>query len=227
MKKQISLCAIACLTLFAACKKKSAPDTGIKDADGNIYTEVKIGAQTWLLENLKTTKFRNGEPIPMVTDSAQWNSLATAAFCNYENNVSNGNTEGRLYNWFAVTDSRNICPPGFHIPTSAEMLTLVNFLGGAAVAGNKLKNTGIINWGSPNTGSTNESGFTANASGVRVSIGFYHRLLLGFYWTSTNNPNPTMTNYAYYLHLQNGLAQGDVTPFLEKTGGISVRCIKD
>ncbi len=227
MKKQISFAALVFITLFTSCKKDTAPDTAIKDADGNIYTEVKIGTQTWLLENLKTTKFRNGEPIPMVTDNTQWNSLTTAAFCNYENNTAYGNTEGRLYNWFAVTDTRNICPPGFHIPTSAEMLTLVNFLGGAAVAGNKLKNTGTIHWGSPNTGATNESGFTANAIGVRSVNDFQHRLILGCYWTTTINPNPTMTNFAYYLHLQNGLAQGDVTPFFEKTMGTAVRCIKD
>jgi uncharacterized protein (TIGR02145 family) len=227
MKKQLSLFALAFVILFSACKKDTVPDTAIKDADGNIYTEVKIGTQTWLLENLKTTKFRNGEPIPMITNNTQWNSSTTAAFCDYENNTTYGNTEGRLYNWFAATDTRNICPPGFHIPTSTEMLTLVNFLGGSAVAGNKLKNTGTIYWGSPNTGSTNESGFTGNAFGVRHTSGFQHRLILGCYWASTVNPNPTMTNFAYYLHLQNGLAQGDVTPFFEKFSGLSVRCIKD
>ena len=227
MKKQISLTVIAMITLFSSCKKEAAPDTAIKDADGNIYTEITIGTQTWLLENLKTTRFRNGDLIPQITDSAQWNNRTAAAVCDYYNIAEYGNSEGRLYNWYAAVDERNICPVGYHIPSAEELNTLVNFLGGSAIAGDKLKNTGTVYWSAPNTGATNQSGFTANAIGVRHAGNFIHRLLLGCYWSTTMNPNPTMSNYAYYLHLQNGISSADVSPFFEKQMGLAIRCIKD
>lgn len=227
MKKQISLVVIAIITLFPSCKKEATPDTAIKDADGNVYTEITIGTQTWLLENLKTTRFRNGDPIPDITDGVQWNSRTAAAVCSYNNIAEYGNTEGRLYNWYAAVDERNICPVGYHIPSAEELATLVNFLGGSGVAGDKLKNTGTTYWTAPNTGSTNESGFTANAIGVRHSGDFMHRLQLGCYWGATASPNPAMSNYAYYLHLQNGISTADVAPFFEKQTGLAIRCIKD
>jgi len=227
MKKQISLAVIAMITLFSSCKKEAAPDTAIKDADGNIYTEIKIGTQTWLLENLNTTRFRNGDLIPVITDSAQWNNRTAAAVCDYDNIAEYGNSEGRLYNWYAAVDERNICPVGYHIPSAEELNTLVNFLGGSAIAGDKLKNTGTVYWSAPNTGATNQSGFTANAIGIRHAGNFIHRLLLGCYWATTMNPNPTMSNYAYYLHLQNGTSTADVSPFFEKQMGLAIRCIKD
>ena len=91
-----------------------------QDIDGNIYHTVTIGTQTWMLENLKTTKFRNGESIPNVTDNAAWAGLTSAAWCDYDNSASNGNIFGHLYNWYAATDSRNIAPAGWHVPTLAE-----------------------------------------------------------------------------------------------------------
>ena len=99
-----------------------------QDIDGNIYHTVTIGTQTWMLENLKTTKFRNGESIPNVTDNAAWAGLTSVAWCDYDNSASNGNIFGHLYNWYAATDSRNIAPAGWHVPTLEEWQTLEAYL---------------------------------------------------------------------------------------------------
>ena len=91
----------------------------VKDIDGNVYHTVTIGTQIWMVENLKTTKYRNGDGIPNVTDNTQWGNLTTWAYCNYNNDAANGTKYGKLYNWYAVNDSRNIAPTGWHVPTDA------------------------------------------------------------------------------------------------------------
>ncbi|MBL7749255.1 MAG: fibrobacter succinogenes major paralogous domain-containing protein [Chitinophagaceae bacterium] len=216
--------------IISSCKKDAEPVVEIKDADGNVYHEIKIGTQTWLLENLRTTKFRNGDAIPNVTDFTQWKNSSTAAYCNFNNDASVTAKEGRLYNWFAVTDSRGICPPGYHIPTREEWQTLRDYLGGESVAGGKMKSTGEEYW-TGNTGATNESGFTGIGAGVRNTAlyadqDFQHRKTLGLMWSSTGIEPPGNVNAAWYFHLQYNMAQGSLS-FLEKTCGISVRCIKD
>jgi len=224
---------VSLIQLLTACSKETATkDDRIKDADGNIYTTVTIGTQTWLVENLKTTKFRNGDPIPHVTDFTQWKNTNAAAYCNYANNTGFGDAEGRLYNWFTVNDSRGIAPPGFHIPSREEWVTLVSFLGGESQAGGKLKEAGAgSSWTSPNTAATNESGFKAKAAGVRNTYAFatqdfMHRGILGNFWSSSGITNPSNTISAWYMHLQYDIAQGSVS-FHEKTMGLSVRCVKD
>ena len=141
----------------------------VTDIDGNIYNSVTIGNQVWMAENLKTTKYQNGEAIPNVTDDTEWSNLVTGAYSDYNNDPSNSDTYGRLYNWYAVDDSRNICPSGWHVPNYSEWTTLENYLGGYLVAGGKLKETGTTHWSSPNTGATNETGFTALPAGGRGS----------------------------------------------------------
>ena len=217
---------------MASCKKEEtpAPDTTIRDADGNVYHEVKIGTQTWLLENLRTTKFRNGDAIPGVTDFTQWKNLNTAAVCTYNNNNSLAENEGRLYNWFAVTDSRGICPPGYHIPTKDEWVTLQNYLGGGSVAGGKMKSTGEDFW-TGNVGATNESGFTGRGAGLRSTApyadeDYQHRKLLGMFWSSTGIDPPGDNTSSWYFHLQYNVSNG-LLSFITKSCGLSIRCIKD
>ena len=113
----------------------------INDIDGNVYKTITIGTQTWMAENLRTTKFRNGKDIPEVTVDSIWAILTTGAYCNYKNtrNIDTIVTYGRLYNWYAVYDSRNIAPEGWHISNEADWTTLTNYLGGPYVAGLKLK----------------------------------------------------------------------------------------
>lgn len=98
------------------------------DIDGNIYTTVKIGTQTWMVENLKTTRFRNGDPIPMVSDNSAWSTTESAAYCDYDNMFTNGLLYGHLYNWYAANDSRNIAPAGWHVPSVDEWSELKEYL---------------------------------------------------------------------------------------------------
>jgi len=164
------------------------------DFDGNNYTTVTIGTQVWMVENLKVTHYRNGDPIPNITDNALWAALRDGAYCNYNNTINSNTiaTYGRLYNWFTVADSRNIAPTGWHVPSHAEWITLTTTLLGELVAGGKMKETGTTHWRSPNTSATNESGFTALPSGYRYSRdGSFRNLDFGSYWWNSTAHSDT------------------------------------
>lgn len=195
----------------------------VTDIDGNVYRTVKIGNQVWMAENLKTTKYRNGNPIPNVTVDATWFNLTTGAYCNYDNDSNIASIYGKLYNWYAVNDSRNIAPIGWHVPSHNEWLVLENYLGGANIAGGKLKEAGISHWQSPNTGATNHVGFTAFPGGYRNPDGpFRHLGDIGFWWTSTLSD----MNKALRLTLRYFDCTMDWNQYY-LMGGMSVRCIKD
>ena len=142
----------------------------VTDIDGNVYNTVTIGTQVWMKENLKVTHYNNGDEIPNIEDNAAWTGLSNGAYCNYQNDNDFVDTYGRLYNWFAVDDGREICPTGWHIATDAEWTILSDYLGGRHIAGGKLKEAGTTHWASPNTGATNSSGFTGLPSGMRSSV---------------------------------------------------------
>jgi len=207
--------------------------TPLVDWDGNTYGTVEIGNQVWMAENLKVTHYRDGTPITPVTDHGEWTALTTEAYCFYNNNASNGlDTYGALYNWYAVngdTDGdgvkdKEIAPEGWHVPTDAEWTTLTDHLGGASVAGGKLKETGINHWNSPNAGATNESGFTALPGGSRYYTSGYYYLMGydGYFWSATENDSSTAWyrtlryNYSDVYQLNNN-----------KRNGFSVRCVRD
>lgn len=193
------------------------------DIDGNVYQTVQIGDQLWMAENLRTSRFVNGDPIPLVMENAAWAQLATPAWCNYGNNSANDAIYGKLYNWFAVADPRGLCPDGWHVPTDEEWSTLREFLGGQAVAGGKMKTT--TGWELPNTGATNESGFSALPAGYRwfndgtfTGLTFY-----AGWWTAT----PFDVDNAWYYfatHTSAGLSRNYT---FGKRRGFSVRCIRD
>ena len=195
----------------------------VTDIDGNTYQTVKIGEQWWMAENLKVTHYRNGDAIPNVTNDTTWSDLTTSAYCNYNNNSSNATTYGRFYNWYAVNDSRNIAPTGWHVPSDAEWQTLVDYLGGDA--GGKMKETGTTHWNSPNTGATNESGFTALPGGCRFSIGgsFYDMGYYAFFWASTEYG----TYYAWSRVLFYYSSSVYRKYYYGKRDGFSVRCVRD
>jgi uncharacterized protein (TIGR02145 family) len=196
----------------------NVPSDTVRDIDGNLYHTVKIGTQVWMVENLKTTKYRNGTAIPKVADSATWCNLTTPGFCDYNNTDSNYKTYGRLYNWFAIDDYRNLAPAEWHVSTSADWTTLINFLGGASVAGAKLKEIGFNHWSDPNTGATNSSGFTALPGGGRNNFGsFFGMGHSGNWWTTAIN--------SYYYINYNGTLVGKIG--IENQHGFSVRCIKN
>lgn len=198
------------------------------DQDGNIYKTVTVGTQTWMAENLKTTKYRNGDPIQNVADSAQWRGLTTGAYCYYDNDNRYVVAYGCLYNWYAVNDSRNLAPSGWHIPTDTEWATLNNSLGGKDVAANKLKETGTTHWGEGNI-STNESGFTALPGGHRINYvifgsptptKYWDLGMYGLWWTSTEYTS----KYFYDHFIANDVSEREASP---KYCGLSVKCVKD
>jgi uncharacterized protein (TIGR02145 family) len=194
----------------------------VTDIDGNQYSIVVIGNQTWMKENLNVSHYRNGDVIPQVQDALTWQSLTSGAWCYYENNTANGTVYGKLYNWYAVTDPRGLAPEGWHIPNHSEWSTLGNYLGGNSVAGGKMKATS--GWDVPNTGATNESGFTGLGSGYRkYSDGLFHDIgKFGFWWSSTIDG----VAMAWERHLHYELV--DLMPnFAYKDNGFSVRCVKD
>jgi uncharacterized protein (TIGR02145 family) len=189
-----------------------------------IYSTIQIGSQCWMEENLRASKYRDGSAIPQVTSGSAWSTLTTGAFCWYNNDsVSNENTFGKLYNWHAVIDARGLCPIGWHIPSDAEFTILSTYLGGESVAGGKLKEVGLTHWASPNTGATNESGFTGLPGGYRwYTGGFYSPTWFSQFWTLTVY-NSTQSYYRC-LHFDEALLHRDPG---NKKNGLFVRCIKD
>ncbi len=215
------------LIMVSGCKKDDGTEE-IKDGDGTIYTSVTIGTQIWLKENLKTSKYNDGTTIPLVTDKTAWGNATSPAYCWYDNNVDKRNPYGALYNWYAVSTGK-LCPLGWHVTSESEWKELVNFLGGEAVAGGKLKTTGTVEGGSglwyqPNV-ATNETGFSALPGGYRGATGnFIDFGYNGSWWTSTEYP----PDYAYWFYLNNfEVTVGDTEDGSLKKDGFSVRCIKD
>jgi uncharacterized protein (TIGR02145 family) len=228
IKKSIVYILMIAINLYG-CKKddSSSPLTygTMTDQDGNVYKTITINSKTWSVENLKTTKYRNGEPIPIVTNGATWAALSTGAYCWYNNDeAANKANYGALYNWFAISDSRNLAPTGWHVATNAEWTSLITFLGGENIAGGKMKETGTTHYTSPNTGATNESGFAALPSGYRSS-GDGAFLMLGksgFWWSSTAYD----VNFAWTYAVGFDDA-GCYRSNYDKPGGSSVRLVKD
>jgi len=195
----------------------------MKDIDGNSYKTIKIGNQVWMAENLRVTKFRNGKSIPNVIDATQWSNLSSSAFCYFNGSTYDDKINGKLYNWFAVNDSKKLAPNGWHIPSDNEWATLVNYLGGNSIASGKLKTTGTTYWLEPNTGATNESGFSAVAAGYRLFDGSFYQLgTNASFWTSTSYINNSAWIYDlhYYLNVVNRY-------YPTQKNAYSVRCIKD
>ncbi len=196
----------------------------VRDIDGNVYKTIKIGLQVWMAENLRTSTYRNGTPIPEVDDAATWSTLTTGAYCWYNNDsATNDMLYGKLYNWYAVTDPGLLCPAGWHIPSDLEVQALRDSLGGTDVAGGMIKATGTSYWLTPNTGATNESDFTALPAGHRSSSAVYNNITMnGYWWSATQiGVNDAWNYYVSY----NSAAFSRGTP--NKKTGFSVRCVKD
>jgi uncharacterized protein (TIGR02145 family) len=201
------------------------PPTGdiFTDIDGNEYSTIIIGTQVWMAENLKTTKYNDGTDIPNVTDNTEWENLSTGAYAWYDNDqASNGDTYGALYNWYAV-ETGQLCPVGWHVPTDEEWTTLNDYLGGEKVAGGKLKEAGTTHWKDPNEGATNETGFTALPGGYRISNGtFYYIGDTGYWWSATEGSTIDAWSRGMYFNNSN-VSWGSNY----KEDGFSVRCLRD
>ena len=207
----------------------------VTDIDGNTYQTIQIGAQVWMAENLKVTHYRDGTAIPTGHSNSDWSNLTTGAYAVYDDNETNADTYGYLYNWYAVDDSRNIAPAGWHVPTDDEWKTLEMYLGMSqneaddtgwrgTDEGGKLKEAGTEHWNSQNTGATNESGFTALPGGY-LSYGNGNYVSMGnngYFWSSAESGS----DYAWYRILYYGNSAVDRFSF-NKQNGFSVRCVRD
>ncbi len=201
----------------------------ITDYDGNVYTIVEIGSQSWLGQNLKTTHYNDGTPIPLQTVALIWDTLSTNAYCWYDNDISNKEPYGALYNWYvgnsAVNGGKNPCPAGWHVPDDDEWTALTDYLGGASVSGGKLKEAGTAHWFTPNSGATNETGYTALPGGFRGTGGAFCELgKKGMWWTTYGHP--TFTSSGYYRSMSFS-SPGVYRSNMGKSLGMSIRCIKD
>jgi len=192
--------------------------------DGQPFS-VRIGTQVWMTENLNVATYRDGTLIPQVTDPNAWAGLTTGAWCWYNNDPTNGAIYGKLYNWYAVTDSIGLCPLGWHVPTDAEWTTLNNFLGGESIAGGKMKSTSSL-WNTSyysNMGATNESGFTGHPGGSRYNGGSFWDLgILGYWWSASQFD--AMNAWFEKLIINNNSSFKNKW---HKSIACSVRCIRD
>jgi uncharacterized protein (TIGR02145 family) len=195
-----------------------------KDASGNYYATVKIGGQIWMAENLKTTKYSTGAVIQNITDPNAWKDpLVTGAWCNLDNNTANDAKFGKLYNWYAVADPRNIAPSGWHVPTVAEYRAMTIFLGDSATAGGELKETGTTNWQTTVEGTTNETGFSARGSAKCNSSGVMNDYDYAYLWTASEY---SATNSTCVFMMGGGI-ELNMTYSPGKRNGYALRCVLD
>jgi uncharacterized protein (TIGR02145 family) len=219
----------ALIIMISGCQKNNdSPNTKtpaeagtITDKDGNTYKTLTIGTQVWMASDLKTTKFSNGDAIPTTTLDISAESAPKYQWA-YDNDATNANVYGRLYTWYVATDSRNVCPDGWHVPTYLELEIMKSSLGGESAAGPKLKEAGSAHWQAPNAGATNESGFTALPDGYRTFNGIFVSLSISYYMWSSSDDAPL--GWGQSLHYDDNLfLQGGYY----KQAGVSIRCLKN
>jgi uncharacterized protein (TIGR02145 family) len=185
---------------------------------------VSICCQRWMTKNLDVATYRNGDPIPKVTDNVAWAALTTGAYCYYNNDSTTyAATYGKLYNWYAVNDSRGLAPEGWYIPTDFEWTTLGSCLGGVAVAGGPMKEIGTVHWNSPNAEATNLSGFTALPGGFRDFDGSFYDVGVGGVWWSSAEVNTGDAWYRDLVYSHGGMNRYNGNKRL----GFSVRVLRD
>lgn len=221
----------------------------VSDIDGNVYNIVTIGNQCWMKENLKTTRYRNGTPIPGNLNNTNWAGSLSGAQADYNNNTLNTAIFGKLYNYYAVADPSGLCPAGWHVPTNVEWNDLVRFLdpsidsllpypttfiSQSLIAGEMLKSTGDIHagtglWFSPNI-ANDITGFSAYPGGFRrgnvnsSSNGTYSGInIRGIWWSSTPFPGTNSAIIRSLYSPDSAIYYGKTN----KTEGCSVRCVRD
>lgn len=226
------------LILFNGCKKDELSGSStVKDIDGNVYNTVTIGSQVWMVENLKTTKYRNGDPIPNIAGGDEWSNVKTGAQCNYNNDATIGNKFGKLYNWYAVNDSRNLAPTGWHIPSEDDWEILDNY-----VAANLGTSGALIkalasktDWSDASMlgddlSKNNTSGFTAMPGGYRSSYhgGFSWIGDYGAWWSSKECLYPKLSAWSRSMgDNDTGWSNEMFVDPYPMNYGLSVRCVKD
>ena len=196
----------------------------VTDIEGNVYKTVQIGSQTWMAQNLRTTKYNDGTTIANITSNSTWITLESPAYCWYNNLIENKNLIGAHYNWYAVNTNK-LCPTGWHVPSDNEWTTLTDYLGGLEIAGAKMKEAGFTHWEEPNVGAKNSSGFTAIPAGARRGIeGSFTGLGLYDSWWSSTEYNIYKSWYRSVATINTNVWRSSGTL---KQAGTSIRCIKD
>ena len=238
---------LAYLVIFfqISCKKDIVQPQGftcgtstVSDVDNNTYNTVQIGTQCWTQSNLKVSKYRNGDSIPTGLVNSAWQYTTSGAYAIYNNNPVYDGLYGKLYNHYAVTDSRGLCPTGWHVPSGGEWNVLVKYLDANAdtvcgncwqssIAGGALKSTAMHptpgGWNPPNTGATNSSGFTALPGGLRYDGGDVGNMTSGGCWWSSSVLSGSNAWLRSLYYSTSGVTRDDYL----RTGGISVRCCRD
>ena len=199
------------------------------DIDGNLYQILAIGSQVWMIENLNVTHYKNGDVIPNITDINQWGNLTEGAYSYYDNDPQLSNIYGKLYHGFTIDDDRGICPDGWHIPVPTEWTQMMNYLGSWIYASGKMKSTGTHEngdgyWHEPNTGATNESGFSAHPGGLRSSNNEFEDINnKAFFWSTRQGDYGYYYAYELTYHSQSVDEHDNLAPRF----GLSVRCVRD
>lgn len=197
---------------------------GVIDIDNNSYRTVIIGGVEWMAENLKVSRYNDGSLIYNANSlsDVQWSDLASSALTDYNKIESNSTQFGKLYNWYAVNDSRKICPSGWHVATDIEWTELTNFAGGENIAGGKLKEVGVSSWGTPNVGATDEYTFRILPSGWRERSGYFGLGNIAMFWTGS--VSGVMSFWRREVTNSNTIVKRIST---SQDAGFSVRCVKD
>ena len=201
-----------------------SPGALVTDGVGNEYESIILNnGQEWLISNLRATAFNDGTELAMITDNEIWSTTSSPSYCFYQNNPTNSDTYGNLYNFFVISADKNICPIGWRVPTELDWSELISSLGGLGLAGGKLKFEGFDFWSTPNTDATNEIHFDALPNGCRYSGGFFNNLnYYSFLWTASELD----TTFAWFRSLKydNGTA---VRNFSKKQSGYGIRCMRN
>jgi uncharacterized protein (TIGR02145 family) len=197
--------------------------SGVTDIEGNNYRTVVIGDQEWMEENLKVTKFNDGSSIPYINPLSEWSTASTPALCDWNHDIANGQTFGKLYNYYAIVDTRKLCPVGWRMPTSNDFITLESYIG-APEAGKLMKSAiGWNFWPDPLQGNGNNlSGFNGLAGGRRGGDDFQDYRSIAYWWTTSEFS--TSTAISFSLSRENYIL---ARVLLNKVNGLSVRCIKN
>jgi uncharacterized protein (TIGR02145 family) len=234
------------ILLITDCKKdESTPEDTIQDIDGNVYHIVSIGTQTWMTENLRTSRYADGTSIPFVNSRYSWGvlSVTSKAYCYYGDDVNNAKPYGALYTWAAAMKGvassvsnpsrvQGVCPAGWHLPSDDEWKELETYLGGSTIAGGKMKEAGTIHWNDPNGDAINESGFTALPGGTYNGDNKYYDMgSAGYYYSSTMNmvriAGNDMLSFTYFQFRYNSLYAIKGYSTMGSPSHASVRCVKN
>lgn len=198
----------------------------VTDIDRNQYRTIQVGDQVWMAENLRTTRYANGDSIPNIQNAQEWSFLKTGAWAHYKNDASYESVYGKYYNWCVSADPRHVCMTGWHVPTDAEWMELLNFLGGIEVAAPKMKSSWENQWVGSIDEISNSSGLSILPAGKRGLSGDFNLMThrAPFWTTQSNSSNPEwgLSYELFWNSDQVGRFNAD-----DKYYGHCIRCIQD